>query len=43
MVLGIKSLDTRRKEEKRRKYTRKESENGKRNRRISIFILHRRG
>jgi len=31
MVLGIKSSDNRRKEEKRRKYIRKESENGKRN------------
>jgi hypothetical protein len=31
MVLAIKFSDTRRKEEKRRKYIRKESENRKRN------------
>jgi hypothetical protein len=31
MVLGIKFSDTRRKEGKRRKYIREESENGKRN------------
>jgi hypothetical protein len=31
VVLGIKFSDIRRKEEKRRKYIRKESENGKRN------------
>jgi hypothetical protein len=40
MVLGIKSSDTRRKEEKRRKYIRKERENGKR---TSRFVLHQRG
>jgi len=39
MVLGIKSSDTRRKEEKRRKYIRNESENGKEAvRRTSKFI-----
>ena len=37
MVLGIKSSDTRRKEERRRKYIRNESENGKSNRRTSKF------
>jgi hypothetical protein len=42
MVLGIKSSDTRRKEEKRKKYIKKESENGKRNR-TPRYILRQGG